>query len=259
MSQVQGHCGATFGEVQKLLENYLESGEELGASIAVNINGQNVVDIWGGFSDPDRTHPWEEDTIVNVYSTTKTITSLAVLMLVDRGLLDINAKVTKYWPEFAKNGKQDIEVRHFLSHSAGVSGWEAPITLEDTYDVEQSTARLAKQAPWWTPGTAPGYHSMTFGHLNGELIRRTTGKSLKLFVAEEIAGPLGADFQIGALERDWPRVATIILQCRCSIWNQARLQRRLLEARQSLRMLPTLRVGGGQILVPATVMAMLVP
>ncbi len=137
MTQTQGHCDAKFVEVQRLFQEFLESGKELGASIAVNINERNVVDLWGGFADTNRTRPWTKDTIVNVFSTTKTVTSLALLMLVDRGLLDLNAKVAKYWPEFAENGKQDIEVRHFLTHSSGVPAWEMPITLEDVYNVDQ--------------------------------------------------------------------------------------------------------------------------
>ena len=166
--------------------------------------------MWGGFADEARTTPWTADTIVNVWSTTKTVTNLAALMLVDRGLLDPYAPVARYWPEFAANGKEQVEVRHLLSHTSGVSGWEQPVSVEDMYDWETSTARLAAQAPWWTPGTASGYHALNQGHLVGEVIRRVSGKPLRQFVAEEIAGPLRADFQIGAAQRDWGRVAEII-------------------------------------------------
>lgn len=207
---VQGTCDKRFEGLRSLLQQNLESGEELGASIAVNLEGKDVVDIWGGYADEARTRPWQRDTIVNVFSTTKTISSLATLMLVDRGLLDVDEKVSKYWPEFGVNGKEDIKVRHFLSHTSGISGWDDQMTMEDVCDLEKSTAKLAKQCPWWTPGTASGYQVFTMGHLLGELVRRTTGKTLKQFVAEEIAGPLNADFQIGALEKDWPRVANII-------------------------------------------------
>jgi CubicO group peptidase (beta-lactamase class C family) len=118
--------------------------------------------------------------------------------------------VATYWPEFAANSKEDIEVRHILSHTSGVSGWEQPFTVEDMYDWEKSTAQLAAQAPWWKPGTVSGYHAQNQGHLVGELIRRVTGKSLKEFVATDIAGPLGADFQIGAKESDWDRVSDLV-------------------------------------------------
>jgi len=207
---VQGTCDEKFENLRSLLQQNVESGEELGASIAVNIDGKDVVDIWGGYVDETRTRPWQRDTIVNVFSTTKAISSLATLMLVDRGLLDVDENVCKYWPEFGVNGKEDIKVRHFLSHTSGISGWDDQMTMQDICDVEKSTAKLAQQRPWWIPGTASGYHVFTFGHLLGELVRRTTGKTLKQFVAEEIAGPLNADFQIGALEKDWPRVSNIV-------------------------------------------------
>lgn len=119
----------------------------------------------------------------------KRISALAALLLVDREVLDINEKVSKYWPEFAANDKQDIEVRHILSRTSGASGWDQPHTVEDICDVERSTAELAQQAPWWMPGSASCYHIYTFGHLIGELVRRTTGKSLEQFVAEELAVP----------------------------------------------------------------------
>ena len=187
----------------------LDSGNELGASITVNAGGQTVADLWGGWCDAGRTRPWAENTITNVWSTTKTVTNLAALMLADRGLLDPYAPVAKYWPEFAANGKERIEVRHILSHTSGVSGWDAPFSTEDMYDWDGSTRRLAGQAPWWEPGTASGYHAQNQGHLVGELVRRLTGQHLKTFVAQEIAGPLGADFQIGAREADWDRIAPV--------------------------------------------------
>jgi CubicO group peptidase (beta-lactamase class C family) len=207
---VHGTCDKRFEVLSNLLQQNLESGEELGASIAVNIEGKDVVDIWGGYVDNSQTRPWQRDTIVNVFSTTKAISSLAILMLVDRGLLDVDESVSKYWPEFGVNGKEDIKVRHFLSHTSGISGWDDQMTIEDICDFEKSTAKLVQQSPWWTPGTASGYQVFTMGHLLGELVRRRAGKTLKQFVAEDIAGPLNADFQIGALEKDWERVANIV-------------------------------------------------
>jgi CubicO group peptidase (beta-lactamase class C family) len=208
--QVHGCIDPRFEEVQRSLQNFLESGEELGASIAVNIDGENVVDIWGGFKTQDKTEVWERDTIVNVFSTTKTVCALAALILVDRGLLDVNERVHKYWPEFASNGKSSIEVRHILSHTSGLSGWDLPMKVEDLYNFDQSVARLAEQEPWWTPGSASGYHSWTYGFLIGQIVRVTTGKTLKEFVAQEIAGPLGVDFEIGSSEGNWRRIAPVV-------------------------------------------------
>jgi CubicO group peptidase (beta-lactamase class C family) len=210
MAEVSGTCDARFEPVRAALAEQLESGSDLGASIAVDVGGQPVVDIWGGWRDAEHRAPWTEDTIVNVWSTTKTVTNLAALMLADRGLLDPFAPVARYWPEFAENGKETIEVRHLMSHTSGVSGWDTPFAIEDMYDWELSTSRLAAQKPWWEPGTASGYHANNQGHLIGELVRRVTGQPLKAFVADEIAGPLGADFQIGAAQADWGRVAPVV-------------------------------------------------
>jgi CubicO group peptidase (beta-lactamase class C family) len=208
--RLSGTCSDRFQAVRTALEANLASGDELGASLVVDLEGEIVVDLWGGFRDAARTAPWTADTITNVWSTTKTVTSLAALMLVERGQLDVFAPVATYWPEFAANGKQAIEVRHLMSHTSGVSGWDRPVTAEDIYDWDTSTRRLAAQAPWWQPGTASGYHAANQGHLVGEVIRRITGMSLKQFVASEIAGPLGADFQIGAREADWGRIADVV-------------------------------------------------
>ena len=210
MAEVNGTCDGRFEEVRRELAACLDAGDELGASIVLDLDGDVVVDLWGGHADEARTAPWEADTITNVWSTTKTVTSLAALMLVDRGELDVNAPVSRYWPEFAAAGKEGVLIRHLLSHTSGVSGLDQPAVIEDLYDWDKSTARFAAQAPWWEPGTASGYHALNFGHLVGEVVRRITGKSLKQFVAEEIAGPLGADFQIGAAENDWGRIAHVI-------------------------------------------------
>ncbi len=207
---VRGHCAARFEKVADALADAISEGEEVGAAIAIDVAGESVVDIWGGHADAARTVPWGEDTIVNVFSSTKNVTSLAAIMLIDRGLVAPSAPVADYWPEFAANGKQDIEFRHLLSHSSGVSGWEQPFAPEDMYDWGKSTAALAAQAPWWPPGTASGYHAQNYGHLIGEVLRRVTGKTLKEFVRDEIAGPVGADFQIGARVEDTGRIAEIV-------------------------------------------------
>jgi CubicO group peptidase (beta-lactamase class C family) len=169
-----------------------------------------VVDLWGGFADEARTRPWERDTIVNVYSTTKTMTALTALLLADRGELDFDAPVARYWPEFAANGKAGVKVSHLMSHSAGLSGWKEPVSEADLYDWDKVTALLAAQTPFWEPGTASGYHGMTQGYLVGEVVRRITGRSIGAVFREEIAEPLGADFHIGLPESEDARVADLI-------------------------------------------------
>ena len=207
---LHGQLDARFEPLRDVLEDSLGAVIDCGLSLVVDVDGRNVVDVYGGFADEARTSPWEQDTIVNVWSTTKTVTSLAVLMLADRGLVDVDAPVARYWPEFAAQGKEGVLVRHLMGHTSGVAAWNTPFAFHGLYDLESSTAALAAQAPWWEPGTASGYHALSFGHLLGEIVRRVTGMSLTRFVAEEIAGPLGADFQIGARQADWGRCAEII-------------------------------------------------
>jgi CubicO group peptidase (beta-lactamase class C family) len=205
-----GTCIARFESLRELFAAQLESGDDLGASLVVNIDGEVVVDLWGGWADEGRTMPWTENTITCVFSTTKTMTSLAALVLVDRGELDLDANVTAYWPEFAAGGKAGVKVRQLLSHTSGIAGWDPPVTIDDLYDWDKSTALLAAQAPWWEPGTGSGYHALTFGHLIGEVIRRITSQRLGEFFATDIAGPLGADFHIGLPTSAFPRVANVV-------------------------------------------------
>ena len=207
---VQGMTHDRYAAVRTVFESNLESGADVGASFCATIEGETVVDLWGGFADPARTRLWERDTIVNVYSTTKTMTALSALILADRGDLDFDAPVARYWPEFAANGKDRVKVSHLMSHAAGLSGWKQPITTEDLYDWEKVTTLLAAQAPYWEPGTAPGYHALTQGYLVGEVVRRITGRSLGTFFREEVAEPLGADFHIGLPASEDGRVAELI-------------------------------------------------
>lgn len=204
-----GVCNDRFEPLRELFAAKLESGEDLGASMAVTIDGEMVVDLWGGWVDQARTVPWTENSIACVFSTTKTMTALAALVLVDQGELELDANVAKYWPEFAARGKSEIKVRHLLSHTSGVSGWDQPVTFDDVYDWDKSTAMLAAQAPWWEPGTASGYHAFNYGHLIGEVIRRITGQRLGQFFAGQIAKPLSADFHIGLPLSEFTRVADL--------------------------------------------------
>ena len=210
MAEVDGTCDDRFEAVRQVLAGALDAGDDLGASVAVTMGAEPVVDLWGGWADEARQTPWQEDTVTNVWSTTKTMTSLAALLLVERGELDVYAPVARYWPEFAANRKEGVEVRHLMSHTSGVSGWAQPVQMEDIFDWERSTSMLAAQPPWWEPGTASGYHALNQGHLVGEVIRRITGTPLRTFFAEEIAGPLGADFQIGLDPADRGRVSNVV-------------------------------------------------
>jgi CubicO group peptidase (beta-lactamase class C family) len=209
-SQVDGSADSRFEGLRERLHGFLESGEELGASIAVVEHGVAVVDLWGGFADAARNVPWRRDTVTNVFSITKTVTALAALILVDRGQLDLDARVADYWPEFAENGKGGITVKQLMSHTSGLSGWDPPFGLTDLYDVEIATSKLAAQAPWWEPGTASGYHLVSYGYLVGELVRRISGTSLSDFVRNEIAGPLGADFTIGLPRSEYGRASNVV-------------------------------------------------
>ncbi|MEJ0044516.1 MAG: serine hydrolase domain-containing protein [Rhizomicrobium sp.] len=210
MPDIHGFAQEKYAAVRKMFEENIASGADIGASFCATVNGETVVDLWGGYADPAKTRPWEKDTIVNVYSTTKTMTALTALLLADRGLLDFDAPVARYWPEFAANGKADIKVSHLMSHSAGLSGWRETIAKDDLYDWEKATALLAAQAPFWEPGTAPGYHALTQGYLVGEVIRRIAGKSVGTVFREEIAAPLDADFHIGLPASEDDRVAELL-------------------------------------------------
>lgn len=210
MADIAGTFDDRFSGVRDVLSTSLDNGGDVGASVAVFVDGHAVVDIWGGYADAERTRPWERDTITNVWSTTKTMTALSALILADRGEIDFHAPVARYWPEFKANGKENIEVRHLMGHTSGLSGWAEPMTTEDLYDWEKATSLLAAQAPWWEPGTASGYHAITQGYLVGEVVRRVTGQSLGTFFRTELAEPLGADFHIGLPASADARVSNVI-------------------------------------------------
>ena len=207
MTDIQGSYDELFSAVPSALAGLLNDGDT-GGSVAVFVDGEPVVDVWGGFADADRTVPWQQDTIVLVYSVTKTMTALCALMLADRGELDLDAPVSRYWPEFAAAGKEKVLVRHLLGHTAGLPHWDGPV--EEIYDWRAATARLAATAPLWEPGTEAGYHSLTQGFLVGEVIRRITGQTVAGFFAAEVAGPLGADFRIGLPAEHDHRVAATV-------------------------------------------------
>ena len=210
MADIEGTWDVRFDGVASTLAASLEAGTDVGASVAVFLGGEPVVDIWGGFIDEAHSSPWVEDTITNVWSTTKTMTFLCALMLADRGELDFYAPVATYWPEFAAGGKERVQVRHLMSHTAGLAGWTEPLEPEGLADWERCTSLLAAQEPWWEPGTASGYHAVTQGYLIGEVVRRITGVSIGTWFASEVSGPLGADFFIGTPESEDPRISMVI-------------------------------------------------
>ena len=208
--EISGFCHDRFAKVRDTFETNFERRGDIGASFALSLEGEMVVDLWAGHRDAAQTLPWEEDTLVNVYSTTKTMAALCLLVLADRGQVDFDAPVAQYWPEFAQNGKEDVRLKHFMSHSAGLPGLDQPIELDTLYDQDAMARLLAAQATWWEPGTSSGYHAVTQGHLIAEVVRRVAGVSLGTFFANEIAGPLEADFHIGLDPIDFERVGELI-------------------------------------------------
>jgi len=194
--EIHGTVEPGWEAVRTAFARNFEKGLEVGASAFVALQGRPVVDLWAGDRSPDGT-PWAEDTIVNVYSTTKTMCGISLMMLVDRGLVEPHEPVATYWPEFAANGKENVTVAQVMAHTSGLAGFEPAIDAETLYDWDRCCEILAAMKPWWEPGTAAGYHAITHGYLQGEIVRRVDGRSLGTFFREEIAEPLDADFHIG--------------------------------------------------------------
>jgi CubicO group peptidase (beta-lactamase class C family) len=208
--ELQGQCDARFKRVREVFESGFASGAELGAGLCIYREGRVVVDLWGGFADEAQRQPWRRDTLANVYSTTKGITALCAHQLVERGELDLDAPVARYWPEFAESGKAELPVRYLLSHQAGLAGVSEPLKAEDLFDWRRMTRALEAQKPWWKPGTNHGYHALTYGWLVGEVIRRVSGMSVGRYVREHVAAPLSAEFWIGLPEELDGRTAQLV-------------------------------------------------
>jgi CubicO group peptidase (beta-lactamase class C family) len=207
--EIHGDSAPRFKRLREVFAEGFRERDEIGAALAVTIDGQSVVDLWAGHADPARTRPWQRDTIANLYSTTKGMTALCAHRLVEQGRLDLDAPVASYWPEFAQARKQAIPVRWLLDHRAALIAISAPLPPEALYDWDQVVEALAAQEPWWTPGEKHGYQPVTFGWLVGEVVRRVSGRSLGTFFRDEIARPLGLEMHIGLAESDLGRVADI--------------------------------------------------
>ncbi len=212
MTEIHGTCDPHFEKLRDAFARSFERGDksEVGAAVAVWREGKLVADLWGGHADAAKAKPWQRDTIANVYSTTKGVTALCALRLAERGTLELDAPVARYWPEFAANGKGTIPVRWLLTHQAGLAAVREPLPDEALFDWRAICDALAAQEPWWEPGTKHGYHAMTFGHLVGEVVRRVDGRSLGNYFREELAEPLGLDFHIGVPEASLARCAEMI-------------------------------------------------
>ena len=211
LKDVCGYCDPAFEKVKlAFVDNFLMN-KETGAAFALDLAGETVVDIWAGHRDFRRNRPWEKNTLANLYSATKGVTALCALRLADQGLLDLDAPVNHYWPEFRRAGKANITVRMLLNHTAAMVGIKRRLPLKSLYDWDMVTAALADQSPWWRPGEKHGYHAVTFGWLVGQVIRGITGRTVGQYLKQEIADPLGLDLHIGLDPAEHSRSATMIM------------------------------------------------
>lgn len=207
---LNGHWEHGFGRVAELLEGWLASGREVGASLGVVRNGRPVVEIWGGHLDRERERPWTPDTVTPIASVSKTLAAAAVLLLVERGQLDLERPIAEYWPEFAQNGKAEIPVHLVLAHRSGLAALDSAVSNDDAVALDPVLRRIEQQRPWWTPGTRHGYHAVVFGYILSGLVRAVTGRTVGRYFAEEIAAPLGLDLHLGLPAEQHHRVAPMI-------------------------------------------------
>jgi CubicO group peptidase (beta-lactamase class C family) len=213
MTEIFGTTDPAFIKVREAFEaNFSDDStfQEVGAAVSVYANGRQVVDLWGGTADQESGRAFDADTLVHVFSTSKGLPAIAIAQMFDQGQLNYHDPVAKYWPEFAQAGKEGITIAHIMSHQSGVNAFEEPIGMDEFGDWEAVVARLAAQAPAWTPGKETSYHAVTYGHLAMEVVRRITGLLPRDYVQQHIAGPVGADVHVGVEEGDWPRVASLV-------------------------------------------------
>lgn len=205
--EIHGFCDENFSAILDEFARNFETRGELGASVCAYIDGEKVVDLWGGHKDRRRQSAWTEDTISIIFSNAKALTALCLQILIDRGECALDALVSDYWPEFAQNGKEMVTVRMMLCHQSGVPALRAPVKRDGYHDFDYMAQRLAAEAPFWPPGSQHGYHLITYGWTVGELVRRISGKSLGTFFKDEIAEPLGLDLHIGLPDSEFDRVS----------------------------------------------------
>lgn len=241
---IQGFCNSRFQPIANEFERNFRERGEVGASVCLISEGETLVDLWGGFVDRGRSAPWDRDTVCTVFSCTKGATAICAHMLASRGLLDIEAPVAQYWPEFATNGKEEATVRMMLDHSAGVPAFREPMKELGCTDWEYMVERLAAEEPWWKPGIRNGYHMLTFGWTVGELVRRVSGRSLGTFFQQEVAKPLGIDFWIGLPEEFEARVSPVINYTRRSSDAPSQFEMAIFNDNQSLQAKALLNNGG---------------
>lgn len=204
---INGTCDDRFVKVREAFARHFTTGEDIGACLAVFLDGKPVVDLWGGHADITRRRPWEEENIICVFSSTKVMAAICIHVLADRGLLDYDAPVANYWAEF---GKANVLVRHVLSHTSGIVTYPEQVSVEDLCDWGKMVGLIERQEPLWEPGTKLGYEMTTFGYMTGEIVKRVAGKSIGTFFRDEIARPLGADFHIGLPEAETGRLVDLI-------------------------------------------------
>ncbi|WP_137822025.1 serine hydrolase domain-containing protein [Pseudomonas sp. D(2018)] len=207
--QTQGYFDLRFEAARDAFAELFADPQERGAALCVQVGGETVLDVWAGVSDKDGQEAWHSDTILNLFSCTKTFTSVTLLQLVGEGKLNLDAPVARYWPEFAAAGKEGISVRQLLCHRSGLPAIRTALPAEALYDWDAMTAALAAEAPWWTPGKAHGYAPITYGWLVGELIRRADGRGPGESIVARVAKPLGLDFHVGLADEEFHRVAHI--------------------------------------------------
>ena len=208
--EIKGRCDSAFGALRDAFRANFVDHDELGAALAVSVDGTVVTDIWAGWADGARTRPWQHDTLVDVFSVGKPMAAICLLMLVEQGEVELDRPVADYWPQFAAAGKQATTVRMILAHRAGLPALRSRLAPHAMYDWEQMTSRLACEEPWWEPGARHGYHVNTFGFLVGEIVRRVSGQPIGVFFQRNVAEPLGADFHFGLPAREHGRVAEFL-------------------------------------------------
>jgi CubicO group peptidase (beta-lactamase class C family) len=208
--RVEGSNRPEFDDVREVFTRNFTDHDELGASVAATLGGELVVDLWGGWKDKARTQPWTRETRAPLWSGTKPITGICFAMIIDRGLATYEDRVSKYWPEFGAEGKEAVTIAQLLSHQAGLPGFVAPTTLDELLSTDLAAARLAAQAPFWPPGTACGYHGVSLGPITATLFKRIEGRTIRQFVAEEIALPFNLGVSIGLNPEDFDQAAETV-------------------------------------------------